>query len=80
VLPHRVRRRASGIGRHRCETTTTPLDLDVVTHLCPCGSNWWNLAVAFDDYEIAAYLLEMTCVCCGNKALAPTPVDRPDTW
>lgn len=53
------------------------LDLGCVTHVCTCGSEWWNLQVSFDDYEIAAYLLEMTCVNCGNKALAPTLPDKP---
>ncbi len=75
-----LRRRIPPRDAHRCQATTLPLDLGLVTHKCPCGSSWWTLSVAFDDYTIAAYLLEMTCVCCGNKALAPTPVDRPDTW
>ena len=46
------------------------------THLCPCGSNIWNLKVMFEDYEIATYFLDMECVACGSVATAPTPVDR----
>jgi hypothetical protein len=54
------------------------LDLGQVTHTCLCGSNFWNLQCSFEDYEISFYLLEMTCVACGNTATAPTPLDRPD--
>lgn len=56
--------------------------LDAVTHVCVCGSSWWNVAVTFEDYEVAAYLLDMTCMNCGSTAKAPTEVDRPidDGW
>lgn len=53
------------------------LDLDTVCHVCPCGSQFWNIQAAFTDYEISAYLLDMTCAVCGNKAKAPTECDRP---
>ena len=46
------------------------------THLCPCGSQLWNLKVIFEDFEIATYFLDMECVSCGSVATAPTPVDR----
>ena len=46
------------------------------THLCPCGSQIWNLKVIFEDFEIATYFLDMECVSCGSVATAPTPVDR----
>ena len=46
------------------------------THLCPCGSNIWNLKAIFEDFEIATYFLDMECVSCGSVATAPTPVDR----
>jgi len=46
------------------------------THLCPCGSQIWNLKVIFDYFEIATYFLDMECVSCGSVATAPTPVDR----
>jgi hypothetical protein len=49
------------------------------THLCPCGSNIWNLKVIFEDFEIATYFLDMECVSCGSVATAPTPVDREET-
>ena len=46
------------------------------THLCPCGSNIWNLKAIFEDFEISTYFLDMECVSCGSVATAPTPVDR----
>jgi hypothetical protein len=46
------------------------------THVCPCGSDIWNLKVSFDDYQIAYYMLDMECVNCGSVATAPTPIDR----
>ena len=49
------------------------------THLCPCGSQIWNLKVIFQDFEIATYFLDMECVSCGSVATAPTPVDREAT-
>ena len=49
------------------------------THLCPCGSNIWNLKAIFEDFEIATYFLDMECVSCGSVATAPTPVDREET-
>ena len=49
------------------------------THVCPCGSQIWNLKVIFEDFEIATYFLDMECVSCGSVATAPTPVDREGT-
>ena len=49
------------------------------THECPCGSDWWSVAVSFDDYEISSYLLDMTCLACGRPGVAPTLVDRSDS-
>jgi hypothetical protein len=46
------------------------------THLCPCGSQIWNLKVIFENFEIATYFLDMECVSCVSVATAPTPVDR----
>ena len=54
------------------------LDLGQITHVCPCGSQWWNIQASFEDYVISAYLLEMACMVCGNIAIAPTEIDRPD--
>lgn len=54
-----------------------PMDLgDTVIHQCPCGSNLFRLAVTFENYEIAAYSLDMECIECGTRAKAPTPLDR----
>ncbi len=54
------------------------LDLDTITHVCICGSEFWQPEwIAFSDYEISAYSLSMKCVHCGAKAIAPTEVDRP---
>lgn len=46
------------------------------THICPCGSVIWNVKVAFHDFEIAQYFLDMECANCGSLATAPTPTDR----
>lgn len=74
-------------GRHtddilqlRPESYDKSIDLrGTPTHLCPCGSNIWNLKVIFEDFEIATYFLDMECVSCGSVATAPTPVDREGT-
>lgn len=60
------------------QTETGFGDLGTCTHICVCGSKFWNLQVMFEDYEISFYLLEMTCAVCGSVAQAPTPCDRPD--
>lgn len=54
------------------------LDLDTITETCICGSNLWKIVVSFDDYEIAMYTLTMYCYNCNARAIAPTPLDRPD--
>ena len=48
----------------------------VPTHICPCGSDVWNLKVIFYNFEIASYFLDMECANCGTLATAPTPIDR----
>lgn len=48
------------------------------THVCPCGSNIWNLKVMFEDFEISSYLLDMECVSCGSVATAPTAIDKKE--
>jgi len=64
----------------RPESYDNSIDLrGTPTHLCPCGSQIWNLKVIFEDYEIATYFLDMECVSCGSVATAPTPVDRLGT-
>lgn len=55
------------------------MELDCVTHVCVCGSTIWQPDwVMFDDYEISAYSLNMTCCLCGATAFCPTEVDRPE--
>ena len=46
------------------------------THECICGSKVFNISVAFENYEIATYFLDMQCVECGSIYTAPTPLDR----
>jgi hypothetical protein len=46
------------------------------THECICGSKVFDLPVAFENYEIATYYLDMQCVECGSIYTAPTPLDR----
>lgn len=46
------------------------------THECICGSKIFDLPVAFENYEIATYFLDMQCVECGSIYTAPTPLDR----
>lgn len=45
------------------------------THVCVCGSEFWNLKVKFEDGEVVFYLLDMECLNCGAIATAPTPID-----
>lgn len=72
-------RHTDDILRLRPESYDKSIDLrGTPTHLCPCGSNIWNLKVIFDDFEIATYFLDMECVSCGSVATAPTPVDREE--
>jgi len=50
-----------------------------VLHECPiCESDVWIIKANFDDYELAAYFLDMECASCGTFAKAPTPLDRPN--
>lgn len=57
----------------------TGLDLsDTIVHVCPCGSNLWQVVVSFDNYEIATYSTDMQCLECGTRAKAPTPIDHPE--
>lgn len=60
------------------QTEEGGLDLGSVCHICPCGSQFWNIQATFENYEISFYLLDMRCAVCGNKAIAPTPVDCPE--
>lgn len=55
------------------------VNLDMITHVCICGSRMWKLDwVMFEDYEISAYSISMSCAVCGAVAKAPTLIDKPD--
>ena len=45
-------------------------------HVCPCGSQVFNVMAAFEDYELTWYFLDATCVSCGNLVVVPCPVDK----
>ena len=45
-------------------------------HVCPCGSQCFNIVASFEDYELSWYFLDATCVNCGNLTIAPCPVDK----
>lgn len=57
-----------------------PAHMGVIRTSCFCGSDWYDLTVRFDPdtYDIAAWMLEMTCADCGRGAKAPTPLDHPN--
>ena len=45
--------------------------------VCPCGSEWWNVQVKFDDdYEIGIYATDARCVLCDSKATVVTAIDK----
>jgi hypothetical protein len=68
---------ANDILQLRPESYDKSMDMrGTPTHVCPCGSQIWNVKVIFEDFEIATYFLDMECVSCGSVATAPTPVDR----
>ncbi len=47
-------------------------------HVCTCGSQVFNVAASFEDYELVWYALDATCFNCGALAIVPCPPDRPD--
>jgi hypothetical protein len=49
-------------------------------HVCPCGSQVFNIAVAFEDNELVWYFLDGTCVSCGNIVTVPCPADEPQAF
>jgi len=45
--------------------------------VCPCGSEWWNVKVKFDDdFEIGMYATDARCVLCDSLATVVTAIDR----
>jgi hypothetical protein len=57
-----------------------PLDFrGIPTNACPnCGGRLFNIKAAFDNYDIALWLTDASCVSCGTLLTAPCPPDRPD--
>lgn len=47
-------------------------------HVCPCGSQVFNVMASFEDYDLTWYFLDGTCVNCGNLVTVPCPVDKPE--
>jgi hypothetical protein len=47
-------------------------------HVCTCGSQVFNVAASFEDYELTWYALDATCFSCGALVVVPCPVDNPD--
>ena len=45
-------------------------------HVCPCGSQVFNVMASFEDYELVWYFLDATCVNCGNLVTVPCPADQ----
>ncbi len=48
-------------------------------HVCPCGSQVFNVMAVFEDYEIVWYFLDGTCANCGNIVTVPCPVDKDES-
>ena len=44
-------------------------------HVCPCGSQVFNVMCAFEDNELVWWFLDGTCVNCGNLVTVPCPAD-----
>ena len=53
----------------------------IPTRVCVnCGSDLFTVQICFDEeYEIAGYLLDCECACCGTLLTAPTPLDLAST-
>lgn len=45
-------------------------------HVCPCGSQVFNVMASFEDYELTWYFLDATCFSCGNLVRVPCEPDR----
>lgn len=51
----------------------------VPTAKCICGSDWFRIAVRFDEnYEICMYTLDGECMNCGIPVTVCTPIDLPE--
>lgn len=49
-------------------------------HVCSCGSQVFNVAASFQDYELSWYALDATCFSCGALVIVPCPVDNPENF
>jgi hypothetical protein len=49
-------------------------------HVCPCGSQVFNVAASFEDNELVWYFLDGTCYSCGNIVTVPCPADEPQAF
>ena len=47
-------------------------------HVCPCGSQVFNIMASFDEFELSWYFLDANCFNCGNLVRVPCPVDDPN--
>jgi hypothetical protein len=47
-------------------------------HVCPCGSQVFNVAASFENYDISMWFIDATCFNCGNLVVVPCPVDDPE--
>ncbi len=74
VMPKFLRRKAPQDGLP--EPYGTDLRAFGPIHVCPCGSQVFNVMASFEDYELSWYFLDATCVNCGNLVVVPCPVDR----
>jgi hypothetical protein len=45
-------------------------------HVCICGSQVFNVAASFDDFELSWYFLDATCFSCGALVRVPCEPDR----
>jgi hypothetical protein len=44
---------------------------------CLCGCSLFHMVAAFDEREVAFYMLDALCFQCGGKVTLPTPIDPP---
>ena len=50
----------------------------IPTHECPvCESRLFKVFVAFENYNVAMWLVDAECAECGALVTVPCPVDDP---
>lgn len=51
----------------------------VPTHVCiNCGGTLFQIHAWFEDYDIAGWILNGTCVECDSPVTVPCPIDDPE--